>query len=92
MFDDNDNTGFAWKTEDDTYFLRDDTALGIYEYDEQQTYSLLRKYPDYGRVEIFTSHDFDWVLQHAGEAVRDDRIERTGVDIDSSAIFLDEMI
>lgn len=90
--DTNDNTGFVWKTEDDVYFLRDDTALGLYEYEEQQTYSLFRKYPDYGRVQIFTSTDIAWVILQAGEAVRNDRIERTGVDIDSSTIFLDEMI
>jgi hypothetical protein len=82
------NTGYAWKTDSDSYFLRDDTALGIYA--EQQTYSLFRQYPDYGRVLVLTGEDINWVLRHAGEAVRKDRIERTGIDIDASTIFLDE--
>jgi hypothetical protein len=91
MRDDNDNTGLVWKTEDASYFLRDDTALGLYGYDEQQTYSLFRKHPGYQRVEVFTSDYLDWVLLRAGEAVTADIVARDGVYVDASTIFLDEM-
>jgi len=90
MTEDQNNTGYVWMTDEARYFLRDDTAMGIYEFDERQTYSLFRQYPDYCRVCIITSLRIEWVLPFAGEHVVEDILERTGKKIDPDTILLDE--
>lgn len=82
----NENTPYRWQVEDHYYFLRDDQALGI---TKQETYSLFRKHPDYGRVIVIgISNDIDWVLDIAGEYVREDLFGRLGVEHGPREIFL----
>ena len=93
------NTGYAWKTEDSEYFLRDDTALGIYEFDEQQTYSVFRRYPDCCRVGVITfitvvvnkeKWDITPVLEAAEQFISIDLTARTGKKWDVSTLFIDQ--
>lgn len=93
------NTGYVWKTEDAEYFLRDDTALGIYAFDAQQTYSVFRRYPDYCRIGVITfmtivvnkeQWDIAPVLEAAEQFISIDLMARTGKRYDVSTLFIDQ--
>jgi hypothetical protein len=66
------NTGLSWSSENDRYFLRDDEALGLCDYER---YSLFREFPGYGRVVVLTGK-LAWAIMRAGIAVRNDRYAR----------------
>ena len=78
------NTGITWMFEDSSYFLRDDQARGICDYER---HSLFRTGSNCGRVSI-RSGPFDKVLPLFHLDVREDRLNRGHRDIDPLTVFL----
>jgi hypothetical protein len=79
------NTGLSWVSDEDTYFLRDDQAMGITKYER---YSLFRHWPDYGRVVIFASA-IEWAIRQAHKYVKLDRETRH---CEHETVFVDEQL
>jgi hypothetical protein len=72
------NTGITWTGEEAAYFLRDDEAMGICDYER---YSLFRLCPDYGRVVVLAG-SLSSAIAEAHNYVADD--------CDDPVVFEDE--
>jgi len=80
------NTGITWTFESDSYFLRDDEARDICDYER---HSLFRTGLNYGRVCIW-SGPLDKTLPFFHRAVRQDRFNHGYNDVDPTTVFRDE--
>ena len=92
------NTGITWTFEDSVYFLRDDEACGICDYERHSLFRLvlnnngrhiLRSMPDSRRISIW-SGPLDKTLPRIHKSVRQDRVNRGRRDIDPTTVFRDE--
>ena len=80
------NTGITWTFEDGDYFLRDDEASGICNYER---YSLFRTGPDYQRISIWRG-SLDKAILFGHDAVWEARFHRGCNAIDPITVLLDE--
>jgi len=79
------NTGLSWVTDVDTYFLRDDQAMGLCDYER---YSLFRHWPGYRRVTVFNG-PIDWAIHCSHRWVANDK---KACDRPGEAVFVDEQL
>lgn len=80
------NTGLTWNFEDVSYFLRDDEAAGICDYER---YSLFRDDPDYQRISIRRGA-LDKALPHFCTDMEGDRFDHDLPFVNPTTVFLDE--
>jgi hypothetical protein len=79
------NTGLSWVSDEDAYFLRDDEAMDLCDFER---YSLFRHWPDYGRVVVLRG-PLKWAITEALQQITDDKQRRGCKRV---PVFIDEQL